>query len=104
VKSYFDPVILELSRQQMYSYNAEELIRSWIKFAAYWTNPDVEEWTGSPTDLLTDMASYDPLRGVTKDWTQYKMAKSLTALAKQGGAVTFAGNAGREFTIKRTLL
>jgi hypothetical protein len=106
VKSYFDPVILDLSRQQMYSYNLEELIRSWIKFAPYWADGVQTEWTGSPTDLLTDIATADSLKGVAREWTQNKTAKALTSLAKQeNGPVEFAAGAKREFRIvKRKFL
>jgi hypothetical protein len=90
----------------MYSYNLEELIRSWIKFAPYWADGVQTEWTGSPTDLLTDIATADSLKGVAREWTQNKTAKALTSLAKQeNGPVEFAAGAKREFRIvKRKFL
>lgn len=102
VRSYFDPHILELGRQQLYAYNLEELLRAWFRVSPYWTDDGNTEWFGSPTDLLTDLSSYDPLKSVSREWTQVKVARALTALAKQeNGAVSFEGQAGREFKITR---
>lgn len=102
VVSYFDPVILELSRQQLYAYNLEELLRAWFRVAPYWTDEAREDWTGTPTDLLTDMGSYEPLKNVVREWNQSRVAKALTALARQGtGGVELNSATGRDFRIVR---
>lgn len=102
VRSYFDPHILELGRQQLYAYNLDELLRSWFRVAPYWIDGKNDTWVGTPTDLLTDIGSYDPLKAVSREWTQSKVARALTALAKQDtGGVCFEGETGREFRINR---
>lgn len=103
VVSYYDPVILELSRQQLYAFNLEELLRAWFKTAAYWVDDGNDEWIGTPTDLLTDIGLWEPLRTVAREWTQSKVAKAMTALAKQKtGGIEFHGETGREFKITRS--
>lgn len=103
VKSYFDPVILELGRQQLYSYNLEELLRAWFRVAAYWADEGNDEWIGTPTDLLTDISSYDPLKSVAREWTQSKVAKALTALSRQKDCgVEFLTETGRDFKITKS--
>lgn len=104
VKSYFDPVILELSRQQMFSYNLAELLRAWQKVDSYWVDEHskTEEWVGSPTELLTCLQTCDPLAGVAREWTQQKIAKSLTALARTpDSGVRFSDDVGRQFVVTR---
>jgi hypothetical protein len=89
VKSYFDPTILELSRQQSFGYNALELIKTWINTTWDEKQP---EWVGSPTELLSNMDIHDHLKVHVRDWNTLKLAKSLTALARQGNTgVEFAG-------------
>jgi hypothetical protein len=99
VKSYFDPHILELSHQQTYGSNLLEFLRHWIDVA--WSD-DKKEWTGAPVALLAQLQLDDHTKGVAHEWTQQKIAKSLTALAKQeGSGVTFAKGSSREFVITR---
>lgn len=104
VKSYFDPVILELSQQQTFSSNLEELLRVWENADAYWgeENGFQKSWTGSPTELLVNLQTCVDTAGIAKGWTQQGVAKSLVSLAKQENSrVTFTGESGREFTINK---
>lgn len=81
MKSYFDPVILDLSRQQVHAYNLIELLAVWVKLESYWT-AEVKEWLGTPTDLLAQFSANDILAPLLRDWNVQKIAKSLTTLAK----------------------
>jgi hypothetical protein len=99
IKSFFDPHILELSRQQVYSYNALELIKSWIDTT--WAE-DRTDWSGTPTELLSQMDIQDHLKVHVRDWSAPKMSKWLTALARQGDSgVAFYGG-DRAFKIVRS--
>lgn len=98
VKSYFDPKILELSNQQTFSSNLGELLQVWMRIDVYWEGN--KEWSGTPTDLLTCLQTCDATSGVAREWTQHKVAKSLTALAKQeNSGVEFSSDTGRDFKI-----
>ena len=101
VKSYFDPHILELSHQQTFGSNLLELVKVWIRADAYW-GEDVKDWDGTPTDLLSALQTNDLTAGIARDWTQAKVVRALTSLAKQGGSgVSFASKDGRCFKIKK---
>ncbi len=105
VVSYYDPVILELSRQQLYSYNLEELLRAWFTVAPYWLDQGNETWVGSPTQLFIELGSYDPLKPIMREWTQPRIAKAMTGLAKQKtGGVEFMLGSYRDFTITKANL
>lgn len=99
VQSYFDPRILELSTQQTFASNLLELVREWERVDAFWN--DNSCWTGTPTSLLSALQLCDSTAGIARDWTQQKVAKSLTALAKQEGSrITFAvDGGGRDYQI-----
>lgn len=102
VKSYFDPRILKLSNHQTFASNLLELIAEWQDVDAYWDGK-TNEWTGTPTALLSALQICDATAGVAREWTQHKMAKSLTVLAKQDGSGISHLNEseGRDFCIKR---
>jgi len=100
VKSYFDPVILDLSNQQSYASNLAELIVEWIAIDAYWGEADKNEtWQGTPTKLLTTLQSCPSLERTAGDWNAQKISKSLAALARQGGFVEFVAGSTRDFII-----
>jgi uncharacterized protein DUF5906 len=99
IKSYFDPRIIELSHQQTFASNLNELVKVWIRTDAYW-GTDVKDWDGTPTDLLSCLQGCDTTTGIARDWTQAKIVRALTSLAKQGGSgVHFMGTDGRYFKI-----
>lgn len=102
VKSYFDPRILQLADQQTFSSNLDELLDVWMSVDAYWQDDTNQTWEGTPTALLTALQTNMETTGIAREWTQQKVAKSLTSLAKrENGHITFVGDAGREFSIKR---
>jgi len=100
VKSYFDPRILELSHQQTFASNLNELLKVWMRTDAYWS--DKSDWDGSPTDLLSCLQTCDLTAGIARDWNQSKIVRALTSLAKQDGSgITFFGEDGRGFKITK---
>lgn len=102
MKSFFDPKIMQLANQQTFSSNLDELIDVWVRGDAYWSDASVAEWVGTPTDLLTCFQTYDPTVGIARDWSQQKITKSLTSLAKhENGRVEFMEGDSRKFKIKR---
>lgn len=104
VKSYFDPVILELSQQQVFAYNLRELLDSWMSQDEMFGGEKPQAfWEGTPTDLLNRINVCDALARVAREWTTAKVAKSLIMLAKAGKqGVEFAGDEGqRVFRIYR---
>ena len=103
VKSFFDREILELSHQQTNASGLTELLQNWMNEDAYWA-PDQNntEWKGNPTDLLSVLLRCPSTEGIASSWNQAKIAKSLTALARQeGSSVTYYGDGGRNFVIKK---
>lgn len=100
VKSYFDKHILELSHQQTFASNLNELLKVWMRTDAVWSENKV--WDGSPTDLLSCLQSNDLTAGIARDWTQAKVVRALTSLAKQDNSgVEFFGEDGRGFKIRK---
>ena len=101
VRSYFDPHILKLSHQQTAAGDLLELLQSWFEEDAYWQDEQTNaDWIGNPTQLLTLLQRCPATERIASNWTQFRMAKNLTTLAKQGGSgVTFNGREGREFKI-----
>lgn len=100
MKSFFDPVILNLANQQMFSYNLAELLQAWMQVATVFSDGGVKFWTGTPTSLLSELSTCATLEAVSREWTTAKIAKSLTGLARQADSgVEFHGDTGREFKI-----
>jgi hypothetical protein len=105
IKSYYDPVILELSHNQTFASNLGDLIGMWIDQDAYWTDATVKEWRGTPTALLSALQNNPGTAGIAQKWDQQKIAKSLTVLAKQGvNLVRHSIGAGREFIITKNTI
>ena len=103
VNSYFDPHILELANQQTFRSNLSELLQVWMRVDSYWDMPENKNvWQGTPTDLLSALQNCESTAGVARDWSQQKVAKSLTALAKQEkSGIEFTSDTGRDFKITR---
>ncbi len=101
VKSYFDPVILDLSRQQNFAFNLLELLRSWISTDACWSEETNAQgvWLGTPTDLLAAMSGNDCLDSIVRAWDVNRIAKSLMTLdrAEASGVELVSGTAGQRF-------
>lgn len=86
VVSFFDPILLELSKQQGSAYNLAELLGVFFDSTSFFTpvdgTPTPEYWEGSPTKLMAEMSALDHLSNLLKEWNVSKMAKSLTALSR----------------------
>lgn len=101
VVSYFDPKILELSHQQTFAANLVELIKVWQTSDAYWDGKE-ESWEGSPTQLLSCLQTCVDSQGIARDWSQPKVVRALTSLAKQDGSgIVFVAGDSRSFKINR---
>lgn len=98
VKSYFDPHIVDLAKQQESSYNLVELLSQWFKLGGYWQDPKMMEWVGSPTELLTYLSESGSTNSpVLRNWTVDRVAKSLTALVHmKTQGVELLKNRGKE--------
>lgn len=79
VKSYYDPVILDLSKQQGYAYNLVELLKIWVQISE-----DIRKdgWTGTPSELITRLSASPELAVLLRDWTVARIAKNMTTLAR----------------------
>jgi hypothetical protein len=106
VKSYFNPRIMELSKQQDYSYNLLELLTLWCEQGAVWNDEKLQKWVGTPTDLMAQLSSLDHLQNNLKEWSVPKLAKSLAALARvERAGVKFLEDTGeRSFEFDREKL
>lgn len=101
-KSFFDPTILEISKQQSYSYNLLEIVREWIKIGAEWENK--EDWTGNPTGLRMIMFGHESLSKFSHEWSFARVSKSLTSLARVAGTGIESVGGDREFKITKSLI
>jgi hypothetical protein len=81
VKSYFDPKMLATSQQQQPAYELEELLQAWIETSNIADNDD--SWQGTTTQLWQALSGVDPLVPLIAKWTHSRLARSLTALARQ---------------------
>lgn len=82
VKSYYDPVILDLSKQQVFAYNLVELLKIWVNISE-----DVKRdgWSGTPSELIARLSVSQELAVLLKDWSVARISKSLTTLARSEG-------------------
>lgn len=102
VRSYFDPVVLSMARHQHAAHNLQELLAKWISTAVYWTE-GADTWEGTATDLLSDIASCDPLARLADEWKVSTIAKRLVDLAKiPGSGVEHIDGSNRIFRITRS--
>lgn len=82
VRSYFDPHILELSRQQIPAYGLIEIFELWVEQSAYW-GPGIDTWEGTPERLYQALEVCDPIRGNLKEWGGgTKVARALRTLSQ----------------------
>lgn len=107
VKSYYDPDILALSRQQMYSFNLRELLVVWVRASELFSDTGegtpTESWEGTPTALLSELATCAALTSVTREWTVAGVARSLTTLARDpDSGIEFVAGSSRLFRIKKS--
>lgn len=101
VKSYFDPVILDLSSHQANAFNLAELLETWMRSAVIWGEAgERKEWIGSPTALLSELSTCETTAAIARNYTQAQVARALTSLARQKSPlVSFSSATGREFRI-----
>jgi hypothetical protein len=97
VKSFYDPIILNLGTQQNPSFNLVELLRLWVAIDSEVIKTG--EWVGTPTELLAKLSLTTSLVSVLRDWNVYKIAKNLTALTRLSLGITFADEGQRQFKI-----
>lgn len=109
VKSFHDPVILNLAKQQEASYDLLELLITWIEVL----QPTKSElhaeplWVGTPSRLLAELAVIPGLEHLVKGWDVHEVAQDLTALARQetfGVSLLGHGTASRAFKIDKLQL
>jgi hypothetical protein len=100
VEKYFDPLLLQISRQQAYSYHLAELIHAWIQVDEFWGRQ--ESWAGTPTELLTALTMCEPTSAIARTWTQQSVSKSLNALARTDNSGVVQTENSREFTITKS--
>lgn len=106
VVSYFDKELLEMSQTQLFSYNLIEFIKQWVK-CCWQHDPEKKAgvWTGTPTELFTELGVHEILQPLMRDWSVPKMAKSLTMAARTpDSGIEFAGEGQRTFNIIRSKL
>ncbi len=106
MENFYDPVILDLSRQQIHAYNLLELLSQWIKVGGYWTTDEKpDEWLGTPTELLSQFSLCDHIQPHLRDWNVPRLAKALTALARNpDSGVLFDGQVERRFILSRDIV
>lgn len=102
IKSFFDPRVLDFSKQQGPAYVLLELIKIWIEDGGYWTE-EKTEWVGTGSELLNQFSVVEHLHVLVKEWNSQRIARSLTTLARVDGAgITFVEKPGqRHFKISR---
>lgn len=102
VKSFFDPRILEFSKQQGPAYVLLELIKIWCLDGPYW-NDDKTEWVGTASELINQFSIVDHLHTLLREWNSQRAAKSLTTLARVSntGISFIEGKGQRQFKIDR---
>lgn len=102
VRSYYDPVVLGLSRQQAGAHNVRELLTMWMRVAVTWENPDKVDWVGTATQLLAEMSTCDTISSIVRDYRVSQIANSLTAIARvPGSGVEYVEGADRTYRITR---
>lgn len=80
VLSFYDPEILDLSKQQVRAYDLVEMLRLWAGIDAEMVKTGV--WIGTPTDLFSQLTLTTAMSFLLREWTVPKLANSLTTLAR----------------------
>lgn len=106
VRSYFDPRILELSKQQIHAYNLLELLAVWCRTGGYWVDQKHDGWEGTPSDLMAQFSLADQLIVLVRDWRVAGLAKALATLARldNTGVKFVEGSGERSFKITRSIV
>ena len=102
MRSYYDPQVLSLARQQANSHDVRELLTMWIRIAPIWQEPDRTYWEGSATELLAAMSVCDSLSSIVRDYRVNQLAKSLTAIARiDHSGVEYVEGSDRTYRISK---
>jgi len=104
VESYFDPSLLELSKQQSGARDLYELIALFASQSVVFDNTDV--WTGTPTALYSAMIGCEPVRPLVQQWQMRRFSTQLRTLARMenSGIEHVEGTAERDFKITKSIL
>lgn len=107
MRSFHDPILLDMSQQQEAAFELRELLCTWIDTGIYWRNEDNVRaiWEGTPTALLNDLNASE-LSPLMREWRVSRVARSLHALSRvDPDAVQVDAGAGRQFVlVKKALL
>lgn len=102
VASFYDESLLRVSRQQLVSFNLRELLQTWVRKSDFWVNNAISHWEGTPTDLMSEIASDPIFESVIKEWTVGRIHKQLIALARiPESGVEYTEGSTRVFVISK---
>lgn len=104
IESYYDPRLLNMSKQQAPAHNLKELLVIWCRVAPEWNGTDT--WSSTPTGTFASIENCDVLKGVLKEYTVGKLAKGLRSLAllPDSGVAFVEGTNERMFAFNKLLL
>jgi hypothetical protein len=102
VKSYHEPALVDLAKQQESAYELRELLVTWFRSGLYWMDGINKEWTGTPTDLFSLIGAAPEMVPLLKDWTVPRIARSLVSLSRvDDDAVEFVKDSQRHFVVRK---
>lgn len=105
VKSYHEPSLVDMAKQQESAYELRELLVTWFRSGGYWQDDTKADWTGTPTDLFSLIGVSPDMAPLLKDWTVPRIARSLMSLARvNDDAVFFVPGSQRHYTIRKAQL
>jgi hypothetical protein len=106
MKSFHDPVLIEMSKQQDMAYELRELLAAWLTIGQWWAQtPKMPFWVGTPTALISSLNEVAGFQPLMKEWTVSRMARSLTSLARiEEKLIQPIGEGDRSFRIYRKFL
>lgn len=82
VNPFHDPYLVRANNQEQISYNLLELLGAWMHDDKWMNKAD--GWTGTPTDLIRDLARDETLEMLLKSWDPSKLSRALGDLARAG--------------------
>lgn len=83
VASFYDPRILELSKQHGPAQLLLETIAIWCRQGPYWNN-GVLEWMGTASELMNEFSvGFMDSQHLLREWNAIKASKALATLARQ---------------------
>lgn len=107
VVSFFDRRVLRFCLENTKAYSLLEFLQLWIKDAPYWSE-GAKMWTGTATDLLSDLSNVPHHSVLLREWDSYRVAQALTALSRvvESGVKLEKeeANSTRTFTLHRELV